>query len=585
MALTEEVIFAATLDANKFNRAAAKMRNSAEQAGAAATNAGQKFSQAATKTQSMSKATVGLGAKLKNFEPVVGRAASGMSGMAGAMGGAVGQTNALGGAVAGVAGAFAGGGLLAVGIAGVTLGLGLLWESLGKANEEADKAYTVWVLGYSESLKKAQVETDKMGQAAKALEDRIGELTMGVFEYRRQLVIGAKMQLQLEKDAISNFAERERELEKIEGVIAKRRERAAKIQVAADASDIRGMTVKRKFLSKLTEDEKEYLGVTEDQLKVLKFDLQGQANMAKEFDRQIGLKDHMLGLMDKEQRLLKKKEATQGKILKQEKAAAAAKVKVSKIEVEDLDERFDRFEEDLEKHLARKTKLREQEELKAAAALSARLEKQHQEELRLEKEKNEKLKAEQEKANNEKLAALRLYSGEATGIMNGAFTASLDVLERAIAGEKMMLHEMLILWATSTMKQAGIRIFGSGLATFIDGVLMNSVVPGSGAAALKEGTIAMGIGAGLGAGGAVGGGMATRMGIGVSGAGGAGATPTQGVNAGGIGGSGPRGDAAASGETRNVYVFNAPVYGDQTSTAKDQARLQRIARDDLLERG
>jgi len=36
MALTEEVIFAATLDANKFNRAAAKMRNSAEQAGAAA---------------------------------------------------------------------------------------------------------------------------------------------------------------------------------------------------------------------------------------------------------------------------------------------------------------------------------------------------------------------------------------------------------------------------------------------------------------------------------------------------------------------------------------------------------------------
>jgi len=57
------------------------------------------------------------------------------------------------------------------------------------------------------------------------------------------------------------------------------------------------------------------------------------------------------------------------------------------------------------------------------------------------------------------------------------------------------------------------------------------------------------------------------------------------VNAGGIGGSGSRGDAAASGETRNVYVFNAPVYGDQTSTAKDQARLQRIARDDLLERG
>ena len=129
----EEVIFGAAIDTTAFTRQANQMRQTAQQAGAAVSGTGAAFQQTQAKV-------ISLGDKLKNFEPTVGKAASGVSGMAGAMGGLVNNTNAVSGAVAGLAGAFSGGGLLAVGIGAITLLVGGLAEEWGRAREEADKA-------------------------------------------------------------------------------------------------------------------------------------------------------------------------------------------------------------------------------------------------------------------------------------------------------------------------------------------------------------------------------------------------------------------------------------------------------------
>ena len=564
MALAEEVIFKATLDANNFDRAAANMRRSAESAGAAATTAGQRFSAASGQTQSMSKSTLTLSQRFKNFEPVLGRTATGISGVAGALQNTVGQTNAVSGAIAGMSSALVGGGALALGIGGITLLVGYLAEAWMRAGEEAEEA-----------ARKQKAATQSLAEQiqskVESQQEELAKMLYGTegFELKMARIVE---QIKHTKAEIEDLQTVTREdirlfggLRAAQAAIAAERAAAQERLFSLQATLANAQDSYEDYLElkkQITAAEKKSNKEKEAEIRLTK----GSTKATKEHTKALKELDDVIGMTDGDGWLGQRQQfrALHGKADKDFKKREADRIAREKA-------LQDRWDDDADA-------ARDKRDEKAMA----RAEKLRQEEIEAEKKKNAELLAAQEKANQEKLAVLRVYSGEATGIINGAFATSLDALERVVAGEKVALHEMLILWATSTMKQAGIRIFGSGLATFIDGALMNSVVPGSGVAAMKEGAVAMGIGAGLGAGGAVGGGVASRMGIG--GAGGTGAAgQTPGVNSGSLGGAGSRGEAGG-GETRNTYVFNAPVYGSETESAQEQSRLQKIARDDLLER-
>lgn len=572
--------FTAIMDHGQFDAEVGKMKNSAEQAGMAAANAGQSFSNTAKKTGAFSSSAKNLGGKLKDLEPTIGRAASGLSGMAGALGGAVGQTNALGGAVAGLAGAFSGGGLLAVGLAGATLGLGLLFENAKKANDEAMKAHSSWVDGYAKALMEARNSTKSMGSRIESLRDRIGELTMGTFEYQRQLAIGKKMELEFAREEFANVDEKRRIAEEESAALGKARENARRQRDEM----LDGTKETLRLADMLFNKDMERIMVREGELEAMKLDLSFQEQRLQLADEDIANAETIIELMD-EQRILEEKKTKESKKQTDEKKDQA-KVTARIISVEKIDDdlkgSFEDFDE-LRKEEARALEDQRKQRLRLFAQAAKVQQDQAKEEERIQKEKLKNIEDAEKESQERKLAALRLYTSEAASLINGAFALSLDALEAVVAGEKVMLHEMIIAYTTSTMKQAGIRIFGSGLATFIEGMLANSVIPGSGANAVSSGAVAMGIGASLGAGGAVGSGLATRFGI----VGGGDAAPggmTPGVNGGNISAGGSRGRAEESGQQRNVYVFNSPVYSDLTETAKNASRLQKIARDDLLER-
>ena len=555
----EEVIFGAAIDTTAFTRQANQMRQTAQQAGAAVSGTGAAFKQ----TQAQ---VISLGDRLKNFEPTVGKAASGVSGMAGAMGGLVGQTNAVSGAVAGLAGAFAGGGLLAVGIGAITLLVGGLAEEWGRARDEADKA------------RKAQEDYAKtlsqlLESEIERLKDSTFELETGQKSFNRQIKEAKQEYEELTPTVNAYFAEMQK-LQKLE---------QKNLITTSEAGKIR---------RQLTEDNQalldryEQLGLAVQDIDAL------QEQLTQETKRNTAAK--------------KANEEQTKKLAEAEKKRAKAKAverdfekevweQLQKEEAQEILERsypgplaepeggFDQLLADhqaaLDKHAAQEAAAREK-----SAALADKL---RQEQLQKEKQRLEDLENAEKESQQRRIDSLRLYTGEATAAIDGAFNMSLDILERVVAGEKVMLHEMLLLFAAQQTKQAGIRIFSSGLATFIDGLLMSSVVPGSGSQAISQGAAAMAIGGSMGAAGAVGGGALGRLGIGGA-AGGAGPAmqpggipaPEQGVNAGS--GAGSRGDSAG-GAVANTYVFNAPIYQNEIETANNTARLQRIARDDLLQ--
>lgn len=559
----EEVIFGAAIDTTAFTRQANQMRQTAQQAGAAVSGTGAAFQQTQAKV-------ISLGDKLKNFEPTVGKAASGVSGMAGAMGGLVGQTNAVSGAVAGLAGAFAGGGLLAVGIGAITLLVGGLAEEWGRARDEADKAREAQE-DYAKTL------SQLLESEIERLKDSTFELETGQKSFNRQIKEAKQEYEELKPTVNAYFAEMAR--------LHDRQERM--LLTDTEAGEMR---------RQLTEENQALLNRYEE-LSLAVADIDAlQEQLTKETIRNTAAKK----ANEEQTKKLAKAESGRAKGLKEAAAAERDYEKevweqLQKEEAQEILERsypgplaepeggFDKLLKDHEDALnadaAQKAAAGEK-----SAALADKL---RQEQLQKEKQRLEDLENAEKESQQRRIDSLRLYTGEATAAIDGAFNMSLDILERVVAGEKVMLHEMLLLFAAQQTKQAGIRIFSSGLATFIDGLLMSSVVPGSGSQAISQGAAAMAIGGSMGAAGAVGGGALGRLGIGGA-AGGAGPAmqpggipaPEQGVNAGA--GAGSRGDSAG-GAVANTYVFNAPIYQNEIETANNTARLQRIARDDLLQ--
>jgi len=543
--------FTAIMDHGQFDAEVGKMKNSAEQAGTAAANAGQSFSNTAKKTGAFSSSAKNLGGKLKDLEPTIGRAASGLSGMAGALGGAVGQTNALGGAVAGLAGAFAGGGLLAVGIGTVTLLVGYLAEQWGRAGDEAEES----------ARKQAAVTQSLAEQIQSKVESQEADLAKILFGTEGFELEMARIveQVKHTKAEILDLQTVTREDVRLFGGLGAAQEAIATERAAAEER----LFSLQATLANAQDGYEDYLNLRKQ---ITAAEKKAEEEKAKEIK---SIKDLT--------RATKEKTAA-----KEEEAKVTARIiSIEKID-DDLKGSFEDFDE-LRKEEARALEDQRKQRLRLFAQAAQVQKEQAKEEERIQKEKLKNIEDAEKESQERKLAELRVYTGEAASLINGAFALSLDALEAVAAGEKVMLHEMIIAYTTSTMKQAGIRIFGSGLATFIEGMLANSFIPGSGANAVSSGAVAMGIGASLGAGGAVGSGLATRFGI----VGGGDAAPggmTPGVNGGNISAGGSRGRSEESGEQRNVYVFNSPVYSDLTETAKNASRLQKIARDDLLER-
>lgn len=563
MAAREQVIFDATLDASGFNREAEKMRQTATKAGAAVAGSG-------TAVKGASKSVATFGQRLRNAEPVIGKAASSVSGMAGAMSGLTTQTAGGAGAVAALAGSFAGGGLLAIGIAGITLLVGGLAEAWSRSKDEA---------------KKAREEQENYGKSVgqlldaeiSRLKDETFELTTGQKAWKRELGESAVELGQLKDEIVR--------------VNAKIGEQIALREKGAIVDHKAGQEIRRLEAS-LAFTEQRFQELSNAELEV----------MLREDEYTEALQKNTAAKKRAEEQTKKLAEA-EGKAAKAKTAAIVAErdylaeveadllINSAKIDAEyeaarigPLAEPEGGFDALLSEHDAAMQKDADNQ-IAASEKAAAQLDKLREEQANKEKENQKKLEDEQNKANERKLAAMRTYSGELAGIIDGSFQMGLDALEKMIAGERVMLHEMLLLFAVQTAKQTGIRIFGSGVATFVDGMLMNSVVPGSGTAAVKEGLAAMALGGALGAGGAVGGGALAKMGVGGGSGGGGGGLPPgadRGVNAGtGAGSRGAEGDGA----TQSVYVFNSPVYADPTETAKNTARLQRVARSDLLVRG
>jgi len=564
MAAREQVIFDATLDASGFNREAEKMRQTATRAGAAVAGSG-------TAVKGASKSVATFGQRLKNAEPVIGKAASSVSGMAGAMSGLTTNTAAGAGAAAALAGSFAGGGLLAIGIAGITLLVGGLAEAWSRSKDEAKKAREEQE-AYGKSvgqlldaeITRLKDETFELTTGQKAWKRELGESAVELGQLKDEIMkvnleIGEQIALR-EKGMVTDAAAG-KEIRRLEASLAFTEQRFqelsnAELEVMLREDEYTEALQNNTAAKKRAEEQTKTLADAEGTA------TKGKKKAAKAVEDEtaalfLNTAEHNRAQRQYERTIENLKSAGIGGFYSEPVVAEEKK---------GLDESAKNKTESAEKAAARLDKLREEQAKK-------------------EKENQKKLEDEQNKANERKLSAMRTYSGELAGIIDGSFQMGLDALEKMIAGERVMLHEMLLLFAVQTAKQSGIRIFGSGVATFVDGMLMNSVVPGSGTAAVKEGLAAMALGGALGAGGAVGGGALAKMGVGGGSGGGGGGLPPgadRGVNAGtGAGSRGAEGDGA----TQSVYVFNSPVYADPTETAKNTARLQRVARSDLLVRG
>lgn len=155
---------------------------------------------------------------------------------------------------------------------------------------------------------------------------------------------------------------------------------------------------------------------------------------------------------------------------------------------------------------------------------------------------------------------------------------SLDVLEDLVAGEKIAWAEI----AVAQIKSIGQVLMAMGVQFAIQAI--GAAATGNFASAAAFGVASAGAlaaGAAFSVGGAVGAGMVRRT------SGGASSSPTginsaprtQGINRNGSNGT------RSDGQQSNVYIFNAPIIGDQTQAARETSRLQAHSQRRLLRGG
>lgn len=178
---------------------------------------------------------------------------------------------------------------------------------------------------------------------------------------------------------------------------------------------------------------------------------------------------------------------------------------------------------------------------------------------------------------------LQQVSSIAVSIGASVASESFKTIEAVVAGEKVALDEVLAKMVSGLMISVGTQLIGFGLTGVVRGAINSAdpLAPGSGAGQVLIGGAAIAAGITLGGSGAVLGGLASRF-LGDQSA----AAATR-IGATGSDFDRPRVNrpgADGTGDSRTVFVINAPIYDDQSKIARDQSRLRRRANRDLLER-
>lgn len=514
----------------------------------------------------MAKSAGGFGSKLKAAEPTIGKVATGVSGLSGALAGATGQTNALTGAVANMAGAFAGGGLLAVGVAGAVTGFGYLVEKMGKAREEAKKVEQEFAT-LADSFGVAG--TDAANAAVDALQSRIAALTTGEADPTTGWVRQAKANLRSLEEQYEVGAKRRIYLES--QLTGSRGKRAMALQEELDALNDwlptmeQAALAQERELNNLPQIIREYkslsstLKTLEDQKEREKKDEERAADRkreraAEEADaRAAELRDlnEKIALAKEEQAL--RDEDFQRALQEDElrlKADRAFNDAASKQYIKAVDER--------ERKDERARKKRERDEKRAADKVAA----------------YKKKKAEEEQRDYEALVQERVALAE--GFAQTAVGGMNSLMQAVITGQQDSIGQLLAAQITSL----GTQIQGVGVKYFFEGIGMNAIAPGSGVAAMAAGAAAFAAGTAMGGTGMALGHIAQGGTPGVALPDGTSSTSSRGVGA--VSRTTTAAPMTEATSTTTVYNFNGPTF-DRNQSASAIVALARRSEERLLE--
>jgi chemotaxis protein histidine kinase CheA len=479
--------------------------------------------------------------RMKNLVEPTGTA---INGMASAMGGLSSQTGAVFGAASNLATAFMSGGPLALGIVAIGTGVSWLSSKWKESKEAAEKAEA--------AQKKAALSTAEQIEAmTKSLEGRLSS-ALGADE---AAVTVAKLRTELEY-AQQNLDQ----LTTGKG----RSEFLTFSAVSGQATDA------------LDRYQKEVTSA-EDRVQDLSIQLANAVGAYEEYEQKLrivtAVENRKKQLDDEAKDVLtrkteaQKREADSAKELYDAEIARMVFLAKLRKEAEEFGakQRAKQFQEDKK---AREQAARDAE--KAEAERTKLLQKAEEERAKIREEA-----AKRQREIDQKSIDLLVDSGA------GAFATLVGTTNDLVIALATGQEQAFERASASFLSSIGSQLVGIGTKAIIEGAIIsaNPLTPGAGAPMIALGAGAVATGIGLGAAGAA---ISTSLG---AGGGGGGAAASSAASA------TPRGagriatgtvSAGPGGAEAITYVFNAPVFGDQTRQATHVARLQRRASRDLL---
>lgn len=561
----ESIGFGVDIETTEARAALAQLRQEADETRKALTRG-------ASSMTTGSKATVDYGEALRKAEPKIGKVATGVSGLAGTMGGAVGQTNALTGAVGNLAGAFAGGGLLAVGISVAVVGLGALVEGFTKAKKEAAALALE-----AEGLGNVAVVSFG-GEASKELDAlrSSNREALGISASKERTLALTSQLVKAEKD----FADASDEALRIEKLLEKHSRGKLYISTRNLATHKENLVVARAAEENaqdqlvhldterrvLTEISKEY----EDQLALsrrLKAETKARADAERRRARAISRWKERMREQDRLDGAAEKARANE------EKARQAENVKnrleqIAAVEAQVAaeDERADRlmqFEMDIEKATDRRLA----KEAAAEAKADAKKVKSHEKLLEKKKRAEEKA-AEEQQARTEEGIALSMQ------LASVGLNTSMQLFDAVITGQGDAIDQIL----AANLKSTGQQVIGIGTKYVAEGIGLAALGAPNAGFVIAAGAAGVAAGAAMAGGGTAWGHLAAGGTIGKAlptGSSGSSSRGGKGVGSVRTGTSSAGGDATV---TNTTNIFNGPTY-DAIGTTRHLSRSRELESD------
>lgn len=515
----------------------------------------------------MDKATDGIA----KAEPVIGKTATAVSGLAGVMGGAGSQAAATTGAVANLAAAFTGGGGIAVAAAGAAAGIGYLIDGFTKAREEARKFEEATIESLDSVIDAMKGDID---DALGKLQERFDSLSGAESNPARVALEQAKISLDFQIDA---------------------GEEIAKAYELASAQAEAGLLNADKQVAALRQQGEAIVEVQD----ALEAKIETLAAQADEYD---ALKRKVDELEAAERAKEKAERERDSRRRKRMAEAAAAQRKEEQAQLA-----WNKKQEQLRLEAQRwELEQAEKEEKAAVDAIAKRnahidgLRKQRDEGRRKKEEALQKqMAADAVEAHKEMLArkeaaeaaaeAKRMERAQAEAdafsFIAGATLSTTNQLTGAlITGQQEAIGQIL----ASQVAAIGTQVQGIGVQGIAQGLVQNAALPGSGVPSMAIGAALIGVGTAMGGLGVAGQHLAAGGTIGQPLGGGAG---KGGVNHGSFGRGGGVGSmssrqssapTAAPTSVTTVYNFNGPTF-DHNESANAVVRLGRRAESRLLE--